>query len=145
MHTTSTHNRSYLLFRQQLVRKLIGDHNSRIRRSIIHAVIHHDLVCNAKHFPSNLGSDKHGLCKLSGCRRQAVWYCATCHMCLRHTGKEDDCLAKHHAIGTIFFRHPHHRKLSHLVSGLSLSLTTMHRCFSCHFPLTTMHLCFYLC
>ena len=86
-----THNKTYLSFRQQLARELISDYNSRKHKSITHAVIHHDLVCNAQHFPSNSGSDRRGLCKLSGCRRQTVWYCASCDMHLCHTGKDDDC------------------------------------------------------
>ena len=50
-------------------------------------------------------------------------------------------------LGTIFFRHPHHRKLSHLVSGLShfVYIFPSPLCtvvFHAIFPLTTMHLCF---
>ena len=93
---TCTHNKSFLLFRQQLARELIGDYNTRKRKSITRTVIHHDLVCNAQHYPSNLGSDKRGLCKLYGCHRQTVWYCSTCDMRLCHKGKDGDCFAKHH-------------------------------------------------
>ena len=33
-YTACTHNKSYLLFRQQLARELIGDYNTRKRKSI---------------------------------------------------------------------------------------------------------------
>ena len=101
-YTACTHNKSYLSFRQQLAHELIGDYNTRIRRSISHTVIHHNLVCNAQHYPSNLGRNKRGWCKLYGCHRQTVWYCVTCDMRLCHMGKEDDCFAKHHARHHLF-------------------------------------------
>ena len=90
-YTDCTHNKTYLSFRQELARQLIGNYNSHKRRSITHTVIHHDLICNAQHFPSNLGSSKRGLCKFPGCCRQTVWYCATCDMRLCHPGNTDDC------------------------------------------------------
>ena len=101
-YTACNHNSTYLAFRQELARQLIGDYCSRKRKSITHTVIHHDLVCNAQHFPSNLGTSRRGHCKLFPCRRQTVWYCATCDMRLCHTGKDDDCYVKHHARHNLF-------------------------------------------
>ena len=92
---------SYLSYRQQLAKELIGQYCSRKRHVISHTVIHADLVVNTHHFPCK--STKR-TCKLHPCKRQAVWYCATCDMHLCHTGDHTtDCFLIHHA------RHNHYR------------------------------------
>ena len=43
---------SFLAYRQQLSRELIGPYNSRKRQVISRATIHRDLVVSTQHFPS---------------------------------------------------------------------------------------------
>ena len=91
---------SFLSYRQQLARELIGQYCSRKRHVISHTVIHRDLVVNTHHFPCKSTKRQ---CKIQGCRRHTVWYCATCDMHLCHTGDHTtDCFLIHHA------RHNHY-------------------------------------
>jgi len=97
------HTKTYLRFRQELARQLIGNYCSRKRKCISRATIHHDLVCSSQHYPVSLGADKRGLCKYPGCHCQTVWYCATCDKRLCHS-KKRDCFSKHHAHHNLFQR-----------------------------------------
>ena len=100
-YTQCTHNRTFLSFRQELARQLIGNYNGRKRRTITRTVIHHNLVCSVAHYPHNLGSCNRGLCKFPGCNFQTVWYCDTCDKRLCH-GKHNDCFSRHHAQHNLF-------------------------------------------
>ena len=87
---------SYLSFRLQLARELIGDYCSRKRHTISKTVIHHHLVVNTPHFPCKAPSKRR--CKHFPCKGQTIWYCRTCDMHLCHTGDHTtDCFLKHHA------------------------------------------------
>ena len=104
--TDCTHNATYLQYRQDLARQLIGNYNVRKRSTDTQkTIIHHHLILNTQHFPTKL--DVKGYCKCYPCRRQTVWYCATCDKRLCHTGKEgSDCYLKHHAAFNFFSSEP---------------------------------------
>ena len=91
---------SFLAYRQQLSRELIGQYNSRKRQVISRATIHRDLVVTTQHFPSKATKRT---CKFHRCTRQTVWYCATCDMHLCHTGDHTtDCFLLHHARNNLY-------------------------------------------
>ena len=91
---------SFLAYRHQLARELIGQYNSRKRQVVSHATIHHDLVVSMQHFPSKVAKRT---CKLHGCKRQTVWYCSTCDMNLCLTGDHaTSCFLIHHARNNLY-------------------------------------------
>ena len=100
-YTQCTHNKTYLSFRQELARQLIGNYNSRKRRTITRTVIHHDLALSIQHYPINLGSSKRGLCRFPNCNSQTVWYCDRCDIRLCH-GQKKDCFSRHHVQHNLF-------------------------------------------
>ena len=65
-------NTTYLSFRTQLAKELIGTYCSRKHHIHTCTLVHYSLVCNAQHYP--LKTNK-GWCKYPSCPRQTVWYC----------------------------------------------------------------------
>ena len=91
---------SFLAYRQQLSRELIGQYNSRKRQVISRATILHDLIVTTQHFPSKATKRT---CTFHRCTRQTVWYCGTCDMHLCHTGDHTtDCFLLHHARNNLY-------------------------------------------
>ena len=100
--TDCTHNATYLKYRQELARQLIGNYNVRKRSTNAQkTIVHNHLILNTHHYPTKLPNK--GYCKRYPCHGQTVWYCATCDKRLCHTGHDqNDCFLMHHVAFNLF-------------------------------------------